>query len=478
METSVEIVGLPRPAAPARGCRSAKRNECEVSSIVCKAVCVAALIFSLCTILLASGQSHTVSRKEKSRDAIPLGSTAIRINMAVKQAGGNSSLERDVCLKKSSNLEQAACIQPLLEAFYGRQVTELCPNLGLLLAHHECSNCPWDQVNPSSNVSLTGTSFHTPGRECSVANHVKPYSKWSNVDAMYQGPLYLVALIVVVLSILGIASGTRVKVLGIPVPEAVFLAIYWTVFSLYVGFWARSQDFLIYCKSWIDAAADAGPIAVLYGTVLFVSGIRCLKLRSHADETSRNLSSSSWWSFLSAVFTDWKITSRKTRVLAVLVAMLPSFVLLCFGVFHLFVIPVGSEEWTNRCFAGYKDYAMGAIQVSKVVLEALSVVIYAFGPQKNPFRQKLRFLVLSIILATSLVLLGLTFTNLYKQLGLSAMFPRAMDTAIAGPFTEAVHAIVITLFGLLEPWRIETAVGENGDKEGNDGDEEPVDRDV
>lgn len=108
---------------------------------------------------------------------------------------------------------------------------------------------------------------------------------------------------------------------------------------------------------------------------------------------------------------------------------------------------------------------MGAIQVSKLVLQMLSVVIYALGPQKNRFRRRLRFFGLCFILISSCVELCLQFTELYKPGVGSALFPRTPNSYIATPFHELVHAIFIALLGLLEAWRTTSRVVQTGESD-------------
>lgn len=317
METQAE------PAVRTRDGRNSNRKKPKCLAFIFFMVFASALTIYLCPpVVFISASAFVIPHEASSPSLGSLGHTTVHV----------PATEKDVCLKKNSNHARSECFQPLLEAFYGRRITDLCQNLGLLLSEAECRVCPWDMVSPSSNLSLA--VFHEAGEECSIANHVKVYAKWQKLYGTYHQPSLGVDIIVFLLSLYGYSAEGRISVLAYTVPEAVYLGIYWIVFDLCVVLWARFRDFRIYCQPWADAVADVPTITILYAAVLCVSISRCLKLRS--------------------------------------------------------------------------------IQYSKVVLETVSVVIYALGPQKNAFRRKVRSWTLVVISLSCHFVFFLNFTDWYK----------------------------------------------------------------
>lgn len=123
----------------------------------------------------------------------------------------------------------------------------------------------------------------------------------------------------------------------------------------------------------------------------------------------------SWVSFVSEAVAKWKSKSRRERVVAAAVVLLHCLVLIVFLISVFVSSNLASRISRKNCSAcsgGQRDYFMGAIQLAKLLLEMLSVVIYALGPQKSRFRRRLRFHALGAILFSSFVVLRLTFSDL------------------------------------------------------------------
>lgn len=453
----------PQPAGAARHLPNSHQSMGKCCAI--KVLCVA--VFCVCSVALVEGKAGVTFHEEIIDLAEGLGNMAIGINRTAEEDRRKSPPEMDLCLKKCTYYERAECLQPLMEMYFlryvynqtrsglkrGQFLSALCPNLGMLLAQYECQNCPWNLVDPSSDLSRA--LFHAAGKECRVVDHVEFYADIETLRRVWYRASIAVALMILVLSVLGITSGKQVKVLGKKAPEAAYLGIYWSVFNWCTIVWARTQDYLSHCESLSTILSDSTTRYVAYATVLFVSISRCVKLPSNIDEIRESRSNDSWMSLVSEVFANWERKSRRKRALSVVVVILVFLMLTAFGLPLVVSYEVGNRKAPSVCSGGGKDYAMGVIQMSKLVLQTLSVVIYALGPQKSRFRSRLRFLGLVSVLLSSFIVFSLTFTKLYKPLGLSTLIPRALDSDIATPFHEVVHAIFIALLGLLEPWRME-----------------------
>jgi len=109
----------------------------------------------------------------------------------------------------------------------------------------------------------------------------------------------------------------------------------------------------------------------------------------------------------------------------------------------------------TECFYGDRNVSIGAIQYSKLILELLSITIYAFGPSKIRWRFGLRFFSLCFILVCSIII-GIVQLDptIYNLSSISTTFPRVLDADVAGTFTELSLVSVISLMGILEPFRI------------------------
>lgn len=446
MDVRVDVAEHPEPAMALRRFERGNRK-----AVIFKWIGGAAFVVSMFSVLAVASKSGSISQKALRRSATSLDQAAVRT-----PAG-----KKDICLEEFSRHGRAECLQPLLEAYYehgnGGAVTSHCPNLGLLFAGEKCRNCPWDTVAPSS--IRKNTTFHAAGKECRVADHVQIYTDKEELFKTYYRASIAVSLIIAALSVLGISSGKQVIVLGHSVHEAVYLGFFWFAFNWCAIVWARTQDFRIYCESLSAIFTDQAARYIAYATVLYVSISRCLHLPSRILQTG---TTSSWASFVSEVFVHWSFKPGRERVLASVVSLLTTFVVIVFIVPLFFQYDVGSNEAASLCLAGYRDYVMGAIQVSKLVLQSLSVVVYALGPQRSQCGRIARFAALAIIMVLSFGVLCLTFTDMYKPLGVSALFSRARDSQIAFDFTEAIHAIVVALFGLLEPFRVKSPVSSEG----------------
>ncbi len=84
---------------------------------------------------------------------------------------------------------------------------------------------------------------------------------------------------------------------------------------------------------------------------------------------------------------------------------------------------------------------MGYIQISKVLLEMVSVVIYAFGQRCGPWRRAS----LGIAMLWSWILFAFMIP-LYKPNGISMVIPRMLDTKIAFAFCRKLPISLLLRF--------------------------------
>ncbi len=267
----------------------------------------------------------------------------------------------------------------------------------------------------------------------------------------------ILGLLVLVLSAFGISSGSKrgimspVEVLDRPVPEVLYLGALWLLYLIYDIFSSRSTDYFLFCDSLASLYTSYAVIDTVYAVVLFISVSRCFRLSSGPKTSDDDPEESSWLSFVLGAVHDKAQRSVPKVILATCVAFLPSALCCVFLWQYMFETRIGNQAEESYCLAGQKDVAMASIQISKVLLEIISVVIYAFGPQRGPWRRT----ALKIAMLCSWILFAFMLPphGRYKPHGISTVIPRLYNTDLATDFVEITHITVVALLGILEPFR-------------------------
>lgn len=447
-----------------------KQNTAPIFRCLCSKSAKAAWLTFLCATVICWLQlasrlpiTGVPSRDEHFENICPESArsparTPAASNVSTKSSNTSaSSFGKDHCLQKPTNFERAECLQPILEMYYGSEMSLSCPNLGLILSHDCCVGCPWNLAEPSSNMSVAVSSFHKAESSCNIAEHVKIYANLDSIFGTHITSLSIAALITLGLSVAGFTSREQVTVLGHHVPEAFFLGIHWLALNVCFFLHFRASDFTIFCESMRESWLNRPTLTVLYGTGLYVSVSRCFKMPSNVDAPRDDAHHSSWAVFVAETYAQRESKTRRQRILALVAASLPCLVFIVFLVTGAVYFEVGDRTAPGRCSPGYKDYAMGAIQISKIFIETWSILVYAIGGFVNdPFYKRLRKISLEMIIFASLVIFSLNFTPWHRPNSLSStLFSRVQDRQIAGYFTEVFHAFAIAVLGWLEPYRIE-----------------------
>ncbi len=189
---------------------------------------------------------------------------------------------------------------------------------------------------------------------------------------------------------------------------------------------------------------------------------RCLRLPyftgpPRANETQEK---SSWYKFVVETFKGRNHYSRNRKVLASIIVAMSSLFIAIFIFDHMTGDVIDKSRAISLCVAGERDIAMGLIQYSKLVLEFLSVTIYAIGPNEPLWTSPgqphftLRHGALALFMYLSWILaLVCIFTGLHRPTGHSMFIPRILDQDISTPMVEIAHINAISLLGLLERWR-------------------------
>ena len=380
----------------------------------------------------------------------------------------------DYCLGKNTMLERSECIQVLLEAYFGTHIAWTCPSLSLKFSAARCRGCPWNNLDPDmvrrENLSLPlpRSSFGVVERSCNFANLVSLNFQRGHPLEGYFTAGALIVISTIVITLLGASLSKRISFFGFTIPEAVYLGVLWLFYSGYLVLWIKILEYEIKCDN-INSYYSTLVSSYFFGiTTHAVSLLRCFRLTPRA---TCSCFESSWATFIADTFRNRKIRSRWTFALAIFCTLLPVLLLVDFIVEVFGGISTGKQSGDSICSAGLPDIFVfmwsiemssiglsdlfkNSIQISKHVLQAACVIVYATRRSQNNCFRISRYVTLGIIFVLNFSIFVIMFTNLYRSREYLSLLPNVLDRHRATNFVEVFHTAIVTFFGLFEPVRI------------------------
>ena len=370
--------------------------------------------------------------------------------------GGNQSAlpfllqggRKDSCLEENTLKDRAECLQALLENYYGEYFTVSCGFFPVHLARHKCLGCPWDRVNatdvnPNISSELNRSQlFHPAEPTCSFSKQVEEFSEPERVhNILFGNGIFATFVVFFVTADYSEASSDESKfsmtaIHGYRFPEWFILLGLWTNFHAAHFCFILSEEYAELCGGETAKLTEKVARIVFYVGIFVISINRC----RHFPVAGFQSDVQSWENYL----------KTKTRVLRYLLDLLP----ICVVFIDIGLIAELSLRELKVCEAGTRDVPYLIFQIMKVVLEVSAVIIYAFGPSKRRSSFYLRYSLLAICFLSSCCLLVPVILGLSSAKGTFITSPKITDTKVALPFTNLLHAMYISLMGLLEPIRI------------------------
>ncbi len=387
------------------------------------------------------------------------------IGQAILPNGGNKSAlpyllregGKDACLSESTFKGRAECLQALLESYYGEYFTMNCPFPPLAHPRRECKGCPWDRVNASMvNPAISGELnrselFHPANASCSVANHVELYTDYYYIRRnVFAFGILGTLLLFLVTAYYSVSSSSEIEIensemlFGIRMPEPAFLLTLWILYHAGGFLLIISGDHVEFCEGVTDHLFQETARLTFYGILLMISLKRCRALRMMRIEEDVL----SWGRY----FASSEQRKRK-RFLSFLLGP----VVILFFLWELLIPGSWSENFhynTSICYAGAKSWPFFTIQLAKISLEMFVVTVYTCGPSPKRGWFYFRYSMLMLSLLGSCTLFVLVWIGHDGFDVTFMMIPRVADSKIALPWTNMVHAICVSVMGLLEPIRI------------------------
>ena len=373
--------------------------------------------------------------------------------------GGNQSAlpyllrggRKDICLEENTLKDRGECLQGLLENYFGEYFTVSCGIFPVLLAEHRCTGCPWDRVNatevyPSISRGLNRSQlFHPAEPTCSVANQVKEFSEPNRVRViLFVNGLFAAITVVFITAEYSEPSDGEGKfsmsgIHGYRFPEWFIMLGLWLDYHVANYYFILSEEYTELCSGETAKLTEQVARILFYVAVLLISMNRCRHFRVAGFKRDVQ----SWENYL----------KMKSRILRYVVDSIP-IVIILLDTSLISKLLNSSLSALNICRAGTRDTPYLAFQILKVCLEGFTVIIYVFGPSRNRTLFYSRYSLLAFCFLFSCALLIPVMLGLASTEGTFIPSPKVTDTKVALPFTNLVHAMYISLMGLLEPLRI------------------------
>ncbi len=406
----------------------------------------------------------------------------------------------DACFKPSQKAT-AECLQQLIESYYGKSFTKYCPDFPQVLAESRCAGCPWDRLDPEKinpdiaeeyrAASNTTELFHEPNANCSISEYVHGFGSYEGV-AKYVSGWAITGSIPILFStgaILQYTSGSsglsRPSFFGWEVHEWMFMGAVWASFNVGIVILSISEDYYRFC----DTAASNLSLVITrdlsYVILIYYSLCRCRQLLFLGPEKRRrakqetlsttgrkkypldasnaaqyiHYSSTSWYTFVSdKEGMPWREYIRSKKAVALCAVYGSSFIiqLLSFAeIYGLSIINFDYEQGPSICSLPSVDVSTRAIAIAKLTFEPLAHIVYSFGSStRNKVVHCIRYVVLAFMALSCIALLFLMqLKSFYRHYNEVFLVWRVPLWSTVSRFTEISHALVISMFGLLEPLR-------------------------